>query len=39
MQQPVLADDKRQQRDGRQRCRQTGGGGMMRCNATTSQDG
>jgi hypothetical protein len=39
MQQPVMVDDKRQRQDGRQRCRQTGGGGMMRWDAQISQDG
>ncbi len=38
MQQPVRADNKRQWQDDRQRHRQTGGGSMTRCNATTSQD-
>ncbi len=38
-QQPVMADDKRQQQDGRLRLWQTGGGGVMRCDAKTSQDG
>ncbi len=38
-QQPIRADNKRQWQDSRQRRWQTGGSGMMRCNATTSQDG
>jgi hypothetical protein len=39
MQQPVRADDKRQWQDNRWRHRQTRGGSLSRCNATTSQDG
>ena len=38
-QQSVRVDNKRQQRDDRWRRRQSGGDGMLRCNATTSQDG
>jgi hypothetical protein len=38
MQLPVRVDNKRQQQVNRQKRRQTGGGGVSRCNATTSQD-
>ncbi len=38
MQQPVKLDDKRQWQDDRWRRRQIGGGGVLTCNATTSQD-
>ncbi len=37
--QPVRVDDERQRRDDRWRRWQTGGGGVSRCDATTSQDG
>ncbi len=36
-QQPVRVDNERQRQDSRWRRRQTGGGGVSRCNATTSQ--
>jgi hypothetical protein len=38
MQQPVGAETERRLKDNRQRSWQTGGGGVTRCNATTSQD-
>jgi hypothetical protein len=38
-QQPVRADNERQRRDEWQRRRQTGVGGVSRCDATTNQDG
>jgi hypothetical protein len=37
-QQPVKADIERQQQDNGQKCRQIEGGGVLTCNATTSQD-
>ncbi len=39
MQQPVKADDERQRQDDRWRRWQTGGGGVLTCNATTRQGG